>query len=172
MFSYTRMMNMYIESDNHYFSLFIQASFNSDFHAFPFSSVFQTIYFFFFCWFAVNLLAPAILIYPILQTCLNSWMTSLLDLWPPVLIFSDPWLGSLFSYLSFFPSTTSLASLSTFSLLTLLSIFIPIPHSSHVHLQFVCWWPKDGQQSSRQKKCSQSLNPVNNVLENLQSVDV
>jgi hypothetical protein len=149
MFSYTRMMNMYIESDNHYFSLFIQASFNSDFHAFPFSSVFQTIYFFFFCWFAVNLLAPA-----------------------TVLIFSDPWLGSLFSYLSFFPSTTSLASLSTFSLLTLLSIFIPIPHSSHVHLQFVCWWPKDGQQSSRQKKCSQSLNPVNNVLENLQSVDV
>jgi len=101
MFSYTWMMNMYIESDNHYFSLFIQASFNSDFHALPFSSVFQTTCFFFFCWFAVNLLSPAILIYPILQTCLNSWMMSLLDLWPPVLIFSDPWLGSLFSYLFF-----------------------------------------------------------------------
>ena len=163
---------MYIESDHHYFSLFIQASFNLDFHALPFSSYFRLYVSSFFCWFAVNLVAPAILIYRIVQTCLNSWMMSLLDLWPPVLIFFDPWLASLFSYLSFFPSTNSIASLSIFSLLTLLSIFIPIPHSSHVYLQFVCWSPKDGKQSSRQKKCSRSLNPVNNVLENLQSVDV
>jgi len=71
-------------------------------------------------------------------------MMSLLDLWPPVLIFfqSMAWLFIFLPFLSFLPSTLSQVCPHFLPWHCCKSSF-QFP-TSHV---FVCWSPKDGQQS-------------------------
>ncbi|KAH0983862.1 hypothetical protein GBA52_011039 [Prunus armeniaca] len=53
-----------------------------------------------------------------------------------------------FIFLPFSPSINSLISFSTSSLFASSLISMPIPHSLQVYRQFICWSPKNGQQST------------------------